>query len=97
MDTLFDTDKLTEAFEKFDAENPQVWNAFKAVTLRVISSGFEHYGAKAVWEYIRFNFAMKTRGEFNLNNNYTALYARKFEAEFPQHKGFFELRKRKTY
>ena len=96
MDTLFDTDKLTEAFEKFDAENPRVWYAFRAVTLRMINSGFEHYGAKAIWEYIRFNFAMETKGEFKLNNNYTAFYARKFEREFPEHKGFFELRKRKT-
>jgi len=96
QETLFDTDKLQQAFDKFDAENPQVWNAFKAVTLRVISSGFEHYGAKAIWEYIRFNFAMKTGGEFKLNNNYTAFYARKFIEKYPQFEGFFELRKRKT-
>ena len=93
----FNKSKLQKAFEKFDKENPKVWEKFETLTFRLINKGIEHYGAKAIWECIRFKHALRTKGgEFKLNNNFTAFYARKFIDKYPQYKGFFELRKRRA-
>ena len=71
-----------------------VWEQFKATTFEAIKRGFKTYGSKGIFEIIRWTQAGDIKDDgFKLNNNYTSDYARKFMLEFPQHKGFFKLRK----
>jgi len=80
-------------FESYDAENPEIWSAFKEFTFQLIDRGVKHYGAKAIFEAIRYHITIEKRdGDFKLNNNFTANYARKFLTLFPRHAGFFEIR-----
>jgi hypothetical protein len=94
MNTLFDELKLEP--EVYDSENPQVWQAFKNATFRLINAGVRRYGAKAIFEHIRFQTAVSGKGTFKMNNNYTSYYARRFMREYPAFKGFFETRKLKS-
>jgi hypothetical protein len=65
---------------------------FRKITLQTIDKGFTNYGAKGIFEIMRWLTGVKAQGLYKVNNNYTAFYARKFENEFPQYKGFFRKR-----
>lgn len=81
------------AFEDYHARNPQVWAMFRRFTLQAIEAGRERIGAKMIAERIRWEtFVGDHAGEFRINNNFPAYYARKFMAEFPQHEGIFQTR-----
>jgi hypothetical protein len=85
---------IQERFERFDRENPQVYEAMvqKAEQLRA----FGHYGIGAIFEDIRYDYRTKndSRGEkFKLNNNYRSRYARKLMAQERGFEGFFETRR----
>jgi len=96
METLFEIKQKTD-FEIFDEENPHVWKQFERMALDLINAGVKHFGAKAIWENLRFHFITTTSDpEYKLNNNYTADYARKFIKKHPEHKNFFETRIRKN-
>lgn len=85
-------------FEQYDKENPQIWEAFKSVTLEAIhEKGFKNYGARGIFEIIRWKTATPNGNDgFKVNNSFTSDYARKFMNEFPQHEGFFRLRMQKA-
>ncbi len=82
--------------EIFDEDNPSIWNQFNYMALNLIVKGVKHYGAKAIFEIIRYHRTAETNdSKFKLNNNYTSYYARKFIRNHPEHKDFFETRKSK--
>lgn len=83
-------------FCSYHEANPHIYKAFKEMTLQTISKGFKNYGAKGIFELIRWHQGTAAYMDcFKVNNNYTPYYARKFEVEFPQHKCFFRQRKSK--
>jgi hypothetical protein len=60
-------------------------------------AGHHHCGMKMLWEALRYQSALQTRGEpYKLNNNYTALYARMLMENEPELRGFFETRERRA-
>lgn len=85
-----------ERFLRFHVENPHVYIEFEKRALQLINAGRRHFGAKAIFEAMRFEWAATTTDEeFRLNNNYTAFYARIFENKHPEYAGFFEMRTQK--
>ena len=84
------------AFRLFHAANPHVYRLLKQLALQMRTSGRERYGIGGLFERLRWEYAIKTSGEFKLNNNYRALYARKLMAEEPKLAGFFQTRTRKA-
>lgn len=95
---LFDTIEQQQKwknFELYDKEHPEVWIEFKRITLGLIYSGIKHYGAKAIFEIIRYHRTVLKKGydKYKVNNNYTSEYARKFAMCYPQYSNFFEFRK----
>lgn len=82
----------TGDFIKYHQENPEIWQEFKSLALRLIGRGVKRYGAKCIMEVVRYHKTITTKGEFKINNSYTAHYARAFIAKYPQHKDFFETR-----
>lgn len=88
---------IRDNFELFHIENPHVFNLFLKYSRMARERGFEKFSAKAIFERLRWHLNFETEGDtFKLNNNYTALYARKIISEYPEFDGFFELRERKS-
>ena len=80
--------------EKFIRDNPKIWFQFRLLAVKLKAKGIDRWGAKAIWEVLRYELAMKsvTTGEtFALNNNYTSRFARKLMEE-EEFEGFFETR-----
>lgn len=88
---------IREAFERFHRANPSVYALFERFTLEAVYAGAEHCGAKAVWERLRWEASITTRrnegAQFNLNNNFTAYYARLFMEKHPDMPDVFRTRK----
>ena len=83
--------------DRFIRENPQIWQQFRMLAVKLKAKGIDRYGAKAIWEVLRYELALKavTSGEkYALNNNYTSRFARKLMEE-EDFAGFFELRQLK--
>jgi len=92
--TLFNQ-RLT--FADYDEAHPEVWSAFERIALDLIATGIRRYGAKAIFEVIRYYHTVNTNeNDFKVNNNFTADYARKFAEEHPEHKDFFSFRGREV-
>ncbi len=86
------TDKLKTQFIEYDRDNPDIYRAFSSMARGFIQNR-EKRGAKAIIELVRVSIPMRPDGlRYKVNNNFTAYYARKFENEYPQHKGYFERR-----
>ena len=86
---------LQERFEAFHAAHPEIYDEFKRLAERLYHQGRPHYGAKAIFEYIRLNRALDGRAgdeEYKINNNYTSRYVRVLIEEDHRFGAFFELR-----
>lgn len=79
-------------FLGWHTKNPQVWKMFESVALEAIQNGIERWGAKGIAEVVRWRLSIEKKGEFKLNNNFPAYYARVFALKYPRHKEFFEFR-----
>lgn len=83
-------------FCSYHEANPQVYLYFRDMAIDTIRRGFKHYSAKGVMELIRWHSGATAKGDcFKVNNSYTSYYARLFEKEYPQHRGFFRKRNSK--
>lgn len=83
-----------ERFELFHAENPQIYRMFEHFTKQVINTGRNKFGAQVIAERLRWYSQVETVGDdYKINNDYVAFYARLFEENNPQHKGFFRKRR----
>lgn len=82
---------------RFHREHPKVWELFVQFTFELIDRGFKHYSAQhGVFARIRWETDQADvdgRSMFKLNNNYSPFYARRFMKMYPQHNGFFRVRK----
>ena len=87
-------DEIAEQCDNFHKEHPEVWDLFVQFTNEMIERGFNNYSCKAIFERIRWEKDAGGDGttQFKLNNNYTALYARRFMKMYPEYEGFFRTR-----
>ncbi len=85
------SDKLKLNFINYHAANPQVYEAFKRFTFQAVRHR-KNFSSKAIFERLRWDSMIAGDDGFKMNNNYTPYYARLFEADHPQHKGFFRKR-----
>ena len=83
-------------FREYHKQNPHVYGAFCRAALSLIAAGRDHYGAKAIFEKIRFDSIISGNDEFKINNNYVSRYSRMFERQHPEHAGFFRKRELKS-
>lgn len=90
---------LQERFEVFHQAHPEIYAEFKLLALRLYEQGRYHYGAKAIFEYIRLNRDLDGRGEneeYKVNNSYVSRYVRLLIHEEERLSTFFELRQLKS-
>lgn len=88
---------LDESFRQFHEANPWVYVTLVRLARTAKQHGQERYGIAALFEVMRWERLMQTRhnaGDFKLNNNHRALYARLIMNSNPDLAGFFELRRR---
>ena len=87
--------RLQAAFNKFDKDNPHVWNYFVQFAFQAIDRGHKHLSTKLIIERIRWEIYMTTISddEFKICNNHTPYYARKWNREYPIYSTFFEIRR----
>lgn len=93
---LFMTEQLETQFKNFHRVNPHVYEQLKTLALRLKNVGVKTYGIKALFEILRFNALLSVDFNFELNNNFTALYARLLMEQEPELEGFFRIRTRRT-
>ncbi|GAA1159871.1 hypothetical protein GCM10009654_15040 [Streptomyces hebeiensis] len=84
---------ITEQFHAFDANNPHVYRALERMAARRLAAGATRVSLKDLFEDLRRQLP---EGVAGLNNNYTALYARKLIAAHPHWAAVFELRRRRA-
>lgn len=88
---------LDQKFKNFDQNHPEVYLYFKKFAKKAMTSGLKKYGAKAIFERIRWHFTIDVVSEdFKINNNYVSRYVRKLIDECPEFKSFFETRTLKS-
>lgn len=93
----YETESIADRFEAFHRANPHVFDAIVRVSRNLRDAGARRGGMKMVFERLRWLYALKTGGDaYKLNNDFTALYARKVMDERNDLEGFFRLRVRKA-
>jgi len=86
---------IEEDFRAFHKANPHIYRILRKMALEYKRAGNEHCGIKMLWEALRYNSGIRTRGDaYKLNNNYTAHYARLLMDQERELRGFFETRER---
>jgi hypothetical protein len=89
--------QLDAEVDRFLAENPHVWQKFRLLAVKIKAKGFDRWGAKSLWEVLRWEMALETNaavGGPKLNNSYVSRIARRL-MEDPEFEGFFETRQLK--
>ena len=89
-------EQLDAEFIQYLRDNPTIYPKFRMLAVKLKAKGIDRWGAKAIWEVLRYEMALKsvTSGEkYALNNNYTSRFARKLMTEeADDFAGFFETR-----
>jgi hypothetical protein len=92
--------KLTieERFQQFHQNNPVVYELLCKFAREAKDRGVKKWGIKAIFEVVRWHVKVKLQheGDFKLNNDFTALYARLIMANEPDLADFFDTRERKS-
>ena len=84
---------LADRFNEYDESNPHVWQLFKQFACDAYQAGHARFSAQSIIERIRWKTSVETRGgEFKINNDFAACYARKFHKQNPHLDGFFRTR-----
>ena len=90
-------DRIQEAFDLYHSEHPEVYQKLVSLAYEWKNHGGVKLGMKTLYERLRWEWHVgdiKDSAGFKLNNNFTAIYARKIMKENPDLKGLFELRER---
>lgn len=89
--------KLEASFWEFHLANPEVYSTLVRLAESARRCGVRKIGIGALFERLRWEMALQTDGgEFKLNNNHRAFYARMLMENEPQLAGLFALRKQKV-
>jgi len=98
---LFDTEEdnsIQARFERFDAENPQVWERLVELMFEMqdYRNMMHRWSVKAAFEVMRYESLRTNQGDFKLPNDFTSRYARKLLENYPHFEGFIEIRELRT-
>jgi hypothetical protein len=88
---------LTDKFNQYHRDNPQVYELFKRFTFMAIKRGHNRLSAWMIANRIRWETSIETFSvdEYKISNDYIALYARMFMQDHPQYDGFFKTKEMK--
>jgi hypothetical protein len=88
---------LTQRFNQYHNDNPQVYELFKKFTFMAIRRGHNRLSAWMIANRIRWETSIETFSveEYKISNDYIALYARMFMSDHPEYNGFFRIKEMK--
>lgn len=88
------TEGRFERWLKFHRDNPNVYELFLKFTRDAKATGRAYFGARVIWERLRWYLAIETRSNdgIKLNDHYPAYYSRLVMLRHPDLTGFFETR-----
>ena len=91
---LPETRSRFERFVEFHGGHPGVYQEFERFARIARKAGVKRYGARAIWERLRWHFRVERReDDFKLNDHFTPYYARLLMLCDPERfGGFFERR-----
>jgi hydrogenase maturation factor len=87
--------KIERAFIEFDTQNPEVYKQLVRLARQWKAAGKAKLGIKTLFEKLRWEWHVAGLTEsdgYKLNNNFTALYARKIMKNEADLDGLFEIR-----
>jgi hydrogenase maturation factor len=87
--------KIEQAFIEFDTQNPEVYKQLVRLARQWRAAGKAKLGIKTLFEKLRWEWHVAGLTEsdgYKLNNNFTALYARKIMKNEADLDGLFEIR-----
>lgn len=85
-------DSLQAQFERFDEENPQVYEVLQRLAAKWLAE-HSQVGVGMLWEVMRWQLGVESNAEdYRLNNNYRSRYARKLLDEHPEWTGRIKTR-----
>ncbi|KUL53206.1 hypothetical protein [Streptomyces sp. NRRL S-1521] len=84
---------ITEQFHAFDVGHPHVYRALERMVARRLAAGATRISLNDLFEDLRRQLPYGVAG---LNNNFTALYARRLIDDHPHWASAFELRRRRA-
>ena len=85
---------IREGFNKFNKENPHIFEAFEDQAWKAIKKGRDKISAKLIINWIRWHeFLESSDKNFKINDAYQSYYARFFIEKYLQHINKFEFRK----
>ncbi|MFI1830695.1 hypothetical protein ACH41E_30295 [Streptomyces sp. NPDC020412] len=88
-----DESSIQARFEEFHRLNPWVLTALEKLTADYLKQGAARVGVGMLFEVLRYQYALATRGDdFRLNNSYRSRYARLLIQRHPQWESAFEVR-----
>ena len=86
-----------DRFLEFHQAHPDVYALFKRFTLEVFRRGHRRFGARAIWERMRWHLAIDVADEaaHKLNDHFVPYYARLVMLRNPHLDGMFSRRDRR--
>lgn len=79
-----------DEFNQYHTENPHIYEMFERFTFQAIASGRKYFSARAIIERMRWQTQIEDNSQtFKISDHPMPFYARLFEKNHPQHKGFF--------
>jgi len=69
---------------EFHEANPHIYREIVERAFRLTSRGYTRFGLQIIIESIRYDHAIRTKGElYKINNTHAAFYSRKLVADYP--------------
>ena len=86
-------ESLDTRFRNWLRANPHILDLFVSLSLQLQRNGRQHFGAKAIVERMRWEYAIQTQGsDFKFDNNFTSRLARAAVGRRPELESLFEFR-----
>jgi hypothetical protein len=74
-------------------DNFAIWRAFDKAADALWQTGVAHFGARCIWEHLRYETALRERdSDYKLNDHRPPDLARLWLLKYPNRLGFFETR-----
>lgn len=83
--------KVVDKFLDYHRLHPEVYELFKHFAYEA-RKRWDHFGAGALTERLRWEVDVQTHGQFKINNNFRSCFVRLLEFECPEFRGFFHKR-----
>lgn len=87
-------EQFSDEFLLWLPENGHIYMAFEQEAFKIARSGFKHYSARTILEFLRHHSALAERNGsgWKINNNFTPYLARLFAIMNPHKSFLFEYR-----